>query len=116
MRGSIHKRGTTYSIVYRMADPKTGKTKQVFARPGALPGRRQPRTNSRRWFGPSTKASTSPPPSRPFRQIPRGGLASVSLDNQVAGGKLKPTTAAFYRNLTATVTSSLVLAAFLYER
>jgi integrase len=97
MRGSIHKRGNTYSIVYRATDPTTGKTKQVWR--GGFTTKKAAEDELKKVINSIDQGVYVAPTKQTFGEFLKDDWLP-SLDNLVAGGKLKPTTAAFYRNLT----------------
>jgi integrase len=97
VRGSIHKRSNTYSIVYRVADPKTGKSKQVWR--GGFTTKKAAEDELKEVVRSIDKGVYIPPTNQTFGEFLKDDWLP-SLDNLVAGGKLKPTTATFYRNLT----------------
>lgn len=96
MRGSIVKRGKGYSIVYRGPDPRTGKSRQVWK--GGYSTKREAEAALKEIVG-TIDAGTY---TRPSRQTLGEFITDEwlpSLDAQVAGGSLKPTTVEFYRRL-----------------
>lgn len=97
MRGSIHKRGATYSIVYRVSDPATGKTKQVWR--GGFATKKAAEDELKETVRTIDQGVYIAPTKQTFGEYLKDDWLP-SLDNLVAGGKLKPTTASFYRNLT----------------
>ena len=99
MRGSIHKRGSTYSIVYRVTDPTTGKSKQVWR--GGFATKKAAEDELKEVVRSIDQGVYIAPTKQTFGEYLEDDWLP-SLENLVAGGKLKPTTATFYRNLTKT--------------
>jgi len=99
MRGSIVKRGTGYSIVYRAPDPATGKVKQTWK--GGYATKRQAEAALKEIVA-EVDAGTY---VRPSRQTIREYMEKdwlPSLDAAVAGGSpsirpLRPSTATWRR-------------------
>jgi integrase len=96
MRGSVVKRGTSWSLVYRAPDPESGQTKQVWR--GGFARKRDAETALREIIG-QVDAGTYTKPTR----VTLGQYMLEdwlpSLDAAVAGGTLRPTTVAQYRTL-----------------
>ena len=97
MRGSIHKRGKTYSIVYRVTDPTTGKSKQVWR--GGFTTKKAAEDELKEVVQTIDGGVYVSPTKQTFGEYLENDWLP-SLDNLVAGGKLKPTTVSFYRDLT----------------
>ncbi len=99
MRGSIVKRGSGYSIVYRAPDPASGLTKQVWKAGYAT--KREAEAALKEIVSQVDVGTYARPTKQTVAQYLNDDWLP-SLDSAVAGGSLKATTAAFYRGLAGT--------------
>jgi len=96
VRGSIVKRGSSYSIVYRAPDPATGVSKQTWK--GGFQTKRAAEAALKEIVSAVDAGSYTRPSKQTLGQYLTDDWLP-SLDAAVAGGALKATAANFYRNL-----------------
>jgi integrase len=97
MRGSVVKRGERrYSIVWRAPDPATGKVRQMWR--SGFSTRAAAEQTLKDTVSAIDAGTYVPPTKSTLGQFVRDKWLP-SIEAEVVGGSLKPTTAAFYRNL-----------------
>lgn len=96
MRGSVKKRGDTWSIIYRAVDPASGQTKQVWK--GGFGTKKAAEDELKELVRKVDEGTWTRPTKQTLAQFLEDDWLP-SLDAAVAGGSLKASTVAHYRRL-----------------